>query len=177
MGKLDQVLAIVVVGGEVVVIPVRIGRMEHHMRALHEGAHVQCIHHALLDNLADERVLRIDREADKWTMGADAALVAVEQAIDRLRHRTPVAIHGGREVETLDFHIAIHLEDPVAVLGDMGRRQAGPDDRQVFGHVSMLSGYRLSLPDQCGRACRSLRLRRELQRRRHGAEKGHPPLN
>jgi hypothetical protein len=136
MNALDQSRTAARLVVEIVVVPGRVGRVDHHLGGAERGADVEALRHALAHDVTDVGVVGPDVEAPERPVDAEPAGVAVELALDLGGERFPVAVQDISPEEILHLEIALLLEDPVAMLAQAGKRQRHTKDRESFlcGH-------------------------------------------
>ncbi len=129
----DEIAAVVRIEIEIVVIPGRERRMDHHLGRAEELGGVQALEQALGHGLADHRIVAVDLEAPERAVNAEPAGMACEHLLDLAGRAAPVAVEQIGAEEILDFEIALPFQKPVAVCGDRFDGQCGAQHRLRHG--------------------------------------------
>jgi hypothetical protein len=90
----------------------------------------QRLQEALGDDGTDQRVLAVDLETPERPVNSEPAAVTVEQFLDVIGDRTPIAIQRCGVEEILQFQVAMLLDDPAAIHGESLAVHGCADDRR-----------------------------------------------
>ncbi|MHC2280059.1 hypothetical protein ACVME8_006702 [Bradyrhizobium diazoefficiens] len=128
----DQITAIVRIEIEIVVVPGRERRMDHHLRRTEKLCGLQPLEQTLGHRLPDHGIVAVDLEAPERPVDAEPTGMAREHLLDVAGGRAPVAIEEIGAEEILDLEIALPFQKPVAMRGapNTGFDMACSFDRQ-----------------------------------------------